>query len=99
MNEEHVHDYLKRTGDAAIGGDFRIEDEKGFITYSFSGPVLTIFNLYGDAAHFLTIINEVAKKNRKTKTVGATKRMFRAKAFERKYGYKIVGYILEKRVK
>jgi len=99
MNEAHVADYLRRTGDEEIITENYTDDpQKGFVTYQIKPEALVIGNLYGDGSYWLRLLAAIARANGKEKMMGVTRRLSRAKAFERRHGFKIVGYVLERGV-
>jgi len=97
MNQ--LEDYLQRSGDTVEDmqyNQFLIENDHGFATYSFTTTALILYNVYGDGEYWDKYFYDLAKQHGKEKVMFGTKRNY--KAFERKFGYKRVGYILEKEV-
>lgn len=96
MTPEQVHDYLKRSGDATLCTDNLIENEHGFLTWKIHEDKLVAVQVYGDGKYWDAFLNELAKLIGLNKIMMATKR--NPKTFERKFGYKVTGHILEKEV-
>lgn len=97
MNAADVKQYLKKSGDATISTDNLIKNAKGFMSWRVTKPeTLVLINVYGDGKYWDSVAVELAKQLNLNKIVFGTKR--NPKAFERKYGYSHVGYILEKEV-
>lgn len=66
------------------------------MSWSVHGDKLVAHQVYGDGVYWDTYLNTLAQKLGLTKIMMATKR--NPKAFERKFGFKLTGYILEKEV-
>jgi hypothetical protein len=97
MNVADIEQYLKKSGDTAISTDNLIKNAKGFMSWRVTKPeTLVLINVYGDGKYWDSVAVELAKQLNLSKIVFGTKR--NPKAFERKYGYSHVGYILEKEV-
>jgi len=97
MNPKDLNRYLKKSGDSFIYEDNLIENEHGFMSWTVASPdKFIILNMYGDGKYWDTVSIELAKKLGMKKIQSATRRSPRA--WEKKYGYKTVGVILEKEV-
>jgi len=97
MNAEDIKQYLKKSGDVHISTDNLIKNIKGFMSWRITKPdTLVLINVYGDGKYWDAVSIELAKQLGLKKIAFGTKR--NPKAFERKYGYTHVGYILEKEV-
>lgn len=96
ISQADIEDYLNKSGDEYLSGDHVIENEHGFLTYSVTPDCLFIINCYGDGEYWDKVANDLAKEAGKDVVRFGTRR--NPKTFERKYGYKTVGYILEKEV-
>lgn len=98
MDEKDLQKYFEKSGDTSIEPDNLIVTDNGFATWTIdrSDNALVGLNVYGDGKYWEEFGNELAKKLGCTKIRVATKRS--PKAFVRKYGFKLVGYILEKEV-
>jgi len=98
MNEDHAKDYMRKSSDSFIYDDNLIEDEeKGFVSYITSDDALVILCCYGDGEHWHKTMNDKAKELGLGKVQFITKRS--PGAFGRKYGYNLVGYMMEKRTR
>lgn len=91
-----VNDYFNRTGKVSIDCEILAEDGKGFISYAIAGDKLLVPDLYGDGKYWLEKALEFARQNGCTKLIGGTRR--NPKAYEKMFGTKVVGYILEREV-
>jgi len=96
MTPEQQQDYLKRSKDSHIYTDNLIENEHGFMSWSVYEDKLVAHQVYGDGVYWDNYLNELAKQLGLSKIMIATQRNY--KAFERKFGFKLIGYILEKEV-
>ena len=72
------------------------EPDKGFVTYLHQGTRLLVPDVYGDGLYWLAKMETLAKSLHCTKLVGGTTR--NVKAYNKMFGTKIVGYILEKEI-
>jgi len=97
MNAIDVEQYLKKSGDTKITPSNLIENDHGFMTWRVTDPdTFVLINVYGDGDYWDKFMVELTKKLGLKKIVAATRRS--PKAAMKKYGYKQVGYILEKEV-
>jgi hypothetical protein len=88
--------YLDKSGDEKIFTKNMVENSHGFYSYSIDGDVLNIGNVFGDGRYWEEFTSSLCEEN-KCKTIRfATRR--NPEAWARKYNYKIVGHILEKRL-
>jgi hypothetical protein len=95
-----VDRYCARTGDKGICAGSSLADERGFMVYTIE-PLngwLVIRHIYGDAKHWLTEANRIARESNCMMIMGAVKDMARRRLFERKYGFTLKGYILGREV-
>jgi len=88
--------YLEKSGDSYIHEDNLIENEHGFMSWKIHENDLVLLNVYGDGEYWDVFSNQLAKEFKKKKIIIATRR--NPKAFEKKFNYKLTGYILEKEV-
>lgn len=93
---EQYDDYMKRSGDDQFFADNLTVNDHGFCSYKVSNGILVGFTGYGDGEYWDKFLQEKAKENDCNKYMITTRR--NPKVFERKYGFKIAGYILEKEV-
>ena len=95
-----ITDYLKRTGDTAIHPGTALTDRNGFMVYNIEPLTkrFVIMHIYGNAQHWLDIANEIARQLGCKKLAGGVKDRARKRLFQGKYGFKLVGYILEREV-
>ena len=92
-----LRDYYNRSGDTQLGVGWMEEDpENGFCVWRVQDEKLILVNVYGNGTHWDTWATEKAKELELDTVLFATSRS--PKAFVRKYGYKITGYILEREV-
>jgi len=97
MNAEDIKQYLKKSGDTSINPANLIENSHGFMSWRINKPdTFVLINVYGDGNYWDRFMVELAKQLGLKKIVAATRRS--PKAAMKKYGYKQVGYILEKEV-
>jgi len=97
MKQEDLQDYLKRSGDTKITERNLIENEHGFMTWAADEDTLIPINVYGDGKYWDNFLVILAKELGLKKIQFGTERNY--KAYERRFGYKLKGYILEKEVK
>lgn len=93
---EMVTTYLHLTGKANIDCEIIYIEGKGFISYAIQGDKLLIPDLYGDGKFWLDYALKLAKEKGCTKLLGGTRR--NPKAYEKMFGTKVVGYVLEREV-
>ena len=91
-----LRDYLNRSGDTELGVGWMEENEHGFCVHRREDDTLILVNVYGDGAYWDKWATETAKELELSTIRFETKRS--PKAFERKYGYEVTGYILERKV-
>ena len=98
MDEKDLERYFKKSGDTTIQPDNLIVTDDGFATWTIDQEDNTLvgLNVYGNGKYWEEFGNELAKKLGCKKIRVATKRS--PKAFVKKYGFELVGYILEKEV-
>jgi hypothetical protein len=96
ISQEDIEKYLKKSGDLFIYEDNLIENDQGFMSWKIAEDKLVLLNVYGNGKYWDTFSIELAKKLGLKSILTATRRS--PKAFTRKFGYKITGYILEKEV-
>lgn len=92
--EEMIEDYFRLTGKVKLDGFIMYEKGKGFATHLQQGTRLLVPDVYGNGLYWLAKMEELAKSLHCTKLVGGTTR--NVKAYNKLFGTKIVGYILEK---
>lgn len=92
--------YLKKSKDPYgrlyAGGILLEEEWKGFCIVEQSGNTLVVQQCYGDGKHWDKEIMKLAKKLKCNKISFYTRRNY--KAFEKKFGYKLDGYVMTKEV-
>ncbi len=91
--ETDIQSYLSKTGKMQLDGEVIYEPTKGFMTYLVLDKLFVIPDVYGDGKYWLSRAIEMAKSLGCTKLRGGTTR--NVKAYNRFFGTKIVGYILE----
>ena len=97
ISQEDIEKYLKKSGDSFIYEDNIIVNEHGFLSWIIdTDGAFVALNVYGDGDYWDSFIMQLAEKLGCTKARFATRR--NPKVWERKYGYKIAGYIMEKEV-
>lgn len=89
-------DYFNRSGDTELGVGWKEENEHGFCVWRVQEGMLILVNVYGDGTYWDAWATEKAKELELSKVFFATKR--NPQGFVRKYGYEVVGYILERKV-
>jgi hypothetical protein len=91
--------YERKTGhkfNPFLGAMIEFDEEKGFCTWKQDGKTLLAADVCGDGRHWDGFLQAKAKELGCTKIKFGTYR--NPAAFTRKYGYKVVGYILVKEV-
>lgn len=91
-----IQDYLNRSKDDYIIPINYTENENGFITYRIIKDKVVVINCYGNGKYWQEFIENLARKHNISKIIITTKRNY--KPFIKKYGGKLVGYILEKEI-
>ena len=94
--EEMKKDYFAKTGKVELNGSVIYELNNGFVTYIHQGDRLLVPDVYGNGLYWLAKMEELAKSLHCTKLVGGTTR--NVKAYNKMFGTKIIGYILEKEI-
>ena len=90
-NEAHL-DFMQRSGDRTITQVNYIENDQGFASYKIEGGVLHVIQVYGNGKHWERFFRKVAKENNVKRAMFYTRR--NPKAFERRFGAKVVQYIM-----
>jgi len=96
MTEEDIKKYLQKSKDTFIATDNLIENEHGFMSWTTWEDYLVAIQVYGDGDYWNEYLNSLAKELGYKKIMMATKRNY--KGFEKKFGFKLTGYVLERRV-
>lgn len=96
ISETDINKYLEKSGDDSVDTENLIENEKGFMSWGVNLDSLILSSVYGDGKYWDKFSIELAKQLGLKKIVIATRRS--PKAYQRKYGYKLTGYLLEKEV-
>ena len=97
MDKDTIERYLKKSGDDYIDTTNLIENEHGFMSWKVDGDTLVQMSVYGDGQYWVDVANELGKQfNCKTILTSTTRNY---KAYEKKFKFKLKGYILEKEVK
>lgn len=92
--EELLDFYFEKSGDSKITKENYIENEFGFSTHRVVDDQLVLLNVCGNGSFWDSFFCSYARELGLNKIVFGTKR--NPKTFERKHGYRLVGYILEK---
>lgn len=96
ITQSDIEQYLKKSKDEELNTQNLIENEHGFMSWTEHKDYLVALQVYGDGAYWNEVLNNLAKQLGYKKILMATKRNY--KAFEKKFGFKLTGYILEKEV-
>ena len=99
MDKESVARFLEKSRSEYVDETNLIENEHGFMSWKIDGDKFVCINVYGNGEYWDKYMNELAKQLGCKKILGGTTRKAGWKAFERKYGFKLRGYIFEKEVK
>lgn len=99
MDKETAERFLKKSGSRKVLTDNLIENEHGFMSWVLDDDAFVCLNVYGNGDYWDKYMNELAKQLGCKTILGGTTRKAGYKAFERKYGFKLKGYIFEKEVK
>lgn len=95
ITEEDIKRYLEKSGDTHLDPENIIVNEHGFLSWTIDdNGALFGLNVYGDGNYWDKFLVELANKLGCKQIRFATKR--NPKVWERKFGYKIAGYIMEK---
>lgn len=97
MTPNQLQDYFNRSGDNEIipNCEYLVNDY-GFMSYRVEKDTFIIVQVYGDGKYWDEKANRLAKQFGLIKIMFSTKR--NPKTFERKYGYRVTGYVMEKGV-
>jgi len=96
MTNEDLEKYLNKSKDEYIYQDNLIENSHGFMSWTVKDNRLVLLNVYGDGKYWDEFSIELAKKLNLKKILIATWRSPRA--YKKKYGYEVTGFIMEKEV-
>lgn len=96
MDKETEQRYLEKSGDEDIDTTNLIENEHGFMSWKVDGDKLVQMCVYGDGQYWVDVANELGKQFNCKTILTSTRRSY--KAYEKKFNFKLVGYILEKEV-
>lgn len=89
-------EYWDKSGASLVLRNNFIRNDHGFSTHSIDGDVLVIGSVYGDGEYWNKFFHGVAKDNGCKKMRFTTRR--NPDAWERKFDFKCVGWVLEKEV-
>lgn len=97
MNSSDLQRYLKKSGDSYIHEDNLIENEHGFLSWCLDEDgSLVGLNVYGDGDYWDKFLESLAIQ------IGAKRIRFASrrnpKVWDKKFNYKVAGYIMEKEV-
>lgn len=97
MTEEDIKRYLEKSGDSTIDMENIVVNDHGFMSWviDHEGDFFGI-NVYGDGKYWDDFSIALAKQLGCKKIKFATRR--NPKVWEKKFGYNIAGYIMEKEV-
>jgi hypothetical protein len=98
LDKDTAERFLRKSGGRKIMTNNLIENEHGFMSWKLDDDIFVCLNVYGDGDYWDTYINELAKQLGCKTILGGTTRKAGYKAFERKYNFKLVGYLFEKEV-
>ena len=98
ISEEQKKDYLERSGDPYIAENVNMltHPTDGFCSYRIEGDKLLVVQMYGNGVMWHEILERKAKALGIKTLICTTTRS--PKALERKYKYKLIGYVMEKEV-
>lgn len=97
MTEEDIKRYLEKSKDDYVATDNLVENEHGFMSWTTWDDYLVAIQVYGDGNYWNKYLDVLAKELGYKKIMMATKRNY--KGFEKKFGFKLTGYVLERRVR
>lgn len=86
--------YFAKTGKVTLDGEVVYEFNKGFATFQKQGTRLLVPDVYGNGLYWLEKMEQLARSLGCTTLVGGTTR--NVKAYNKMFGTKVIGYILEK---
>jgi hypothetical protein len=95
--KEWLMKFFEKSGDDALIITNLTVTDFGFASFDVDGDELVIYQLYGNGKLWDKFFMDLVKKMNLKKIKFGTKR--NPEGFEKKFGYKLVGYILEKEVK
>lgn len=96
IQQSDIERYLTKSKDTDINPTNLIQNSHGFMSWTVYKDYLVALQVYGDGNYWNEVLNNLAKELGYKKIMMATKRNY--KAFEKKFGFKLTGYILEKEV-
>ena len=96
VTEQDIKRYLEKSKDKDIETENLIENKHGFMSWTTWEDYLVAVQVYGDGEYWNKELDNLAKELGYEKIMMATKRNY--KGFERKFGFKLTGYVLERRV-
>ena len=96
MDKESVARFLEKSRSEYVDETNLIENEHGFMSWKIDGDKFVCMNVYGNGRYWDDYMNELAKQFNCKSIVTSTSRSY--KAYERKFNFKLKGYILEKEV-
>lgn len=94
--DDYFLDYFNRSGDSELGDGTLEVNDHGFCVWRTHKDKLILINVYGDGRYWDEWAEQKAKNMNKKSILFATKR--NPEGFERKYKYKVTGYILERSI-
>lgn len=96
--KEWLFEYFKKSGDDYLYLDNLIVTDKGFASFEINEEenAIVLLQVYGDGKFWDEFFTDLAKKLNKNKIIIGTKR--NPRGFCRKFGFNLVGFILEKEV-
>ena len=89
-----LKDYYERADEENHSTENLTVNEYGFCSWIIQEDAVLIIDCYGDGKYWQSKMEEIARENGLTKTRAATKR--NPMPYERKYGYKVIGFLMEK---
>jgi hypothetical protein len=97
VSKEDIEKYLKKSGDQFIYEDNIVVNDHGFLSWMIdSEGAFFGLNVYGDGKYWDDFSIALAKQLGCKKIKFSTRR--NPKVWEKKFGYNIAGYIMEKEV-
>jgi hypothetical protein len=97
MSDEDIERYKRKSGDSKIGGKFAVEDSlHGFATFDLRSDCIVLHCIYGDGRYWVEYFMKMAKDRGLPFLRAATRR--NPKAIQRRLGFRVVGYVMEKEV-
>ena len=96
MHDLDLQRYYDKSGDTELSKGYMEENDHGFCVWGVADNSLILIHVYGDGEYWDSWATEKANQLDLDSVAFGTKRS--PKAFCKKFGYTVIGYILERKV-